>query len=77
MTFRQAGSAFVNGLWVLNVHCVVLQLAAEINVKVWFYFDDTVVFCVSLSFYLCGLRSVLLHMLLSPSSARQGNVVIR
>jgi len=39
VTFRQAGSAVVNGVWVLNVHCLVLQLAAEINVKVWFYFD--------------------------------------
>ena len=38
----QAGSACVNRLWVLNIHCsVLLQLAAEINVKVWFYFDDT------------------------------------
>ena len=49
----------------LNIHCLVLQLAAEINMKVWFYFDDILVFCVSLPFYLCDLRRILLNMFLS------------
>jgi hypothetical protein len=62
---------------VLNRHCLVLQLAAGINVKVWRYFDDALVFCVSLPFYLCDLRSVLLDMFLSPSAAKHGNVNIR
>ena len=53
------------------------SFSVEINVKVWFNFDDILVFCVSLLCYLCDLRSMLLNMFPSPSSATHGDVNVR